>query len=59
MPNQDPICLSPSLVPILTVDIWEHAFYLTYKNVKMNYMKEIWKIINWKNLEERYNNGLK
>jgi Fe-Mn family superoxide dismutase len=58
MPNQDPICLYPNLVPILTVDIWEHAFYITYKNRKPDYMKEIWKIINWRNLEERYNSGL-
>lgn len=58
MPNQDPICLYPNLVPILTIDIWEHAFYITYKNRKPDYMKEIWKIINWRNLEERYNNGL-
>lgn len=58
MPNQDPICLYPNLVPILTVDIWEHAFYITYKNRKPDYMKEIWKVINWRNLEERYNNGL-
>ncbi len=58
MPNQDPICLYPNLVPILTVDIWEHAFYITYKNRKPDYMKEIWKVINWRNLEERYNSGL-
>jgi len=59
MPNQDPICLHPNLVPLLTIDVWEHAYYITYKNVRANYVKELWKIINWSNVEERYNAGLK
>ena len=42
------------LVPILTVDIWEHAYYLDYMNVRPNFLKEIWKIVNWGKLSERY-----
>jgi Fe-Mn family superoxide dismutase len=42
------------LVPLLTIDIWEHAYYIDYRNVRPNFMKEIWKIVNWKKVEERY-----
>ena len=42
------------LVPLLTIDIWEHAYYIDYQNVRPNFMKEIWKIVNWKKVEERY-----
>lgn len=58
-PNQDPICLNPSLVPLLTFDVWEHAYYLSYKNVRAQYVKDLWKIVNWKNIEERYNSAIK
>jgi superoxide dismutase, Fe-Mn family len=51
--NQDPLVLK-GLVPILGIDVWEHAYYLQYKNVRADYVKAIWKIINWKNAEERY-----
>jgi len=47
--NQDPIL--PPYVPIIGVDIWEHAFYLQYKNVKPDYLKAIWKVINFKQAE--------
>ncbi len=39
--------------PILNLDIWEHAYYLDYKNERIEYVKSIWKIINWVNAEER------
>lgn len=51
--NQDPLS-TKGLVPLLGVDVWEHAYYLQYKNVRADYVKEIWKIINWKNVSERY-----
>ncbi len=41
-------------IPLLTVDVWEHAYYLQYKNVKTEYFANIWKIINWKVVEQRY-----
>ena len=42
------------LVPLLGVDMWEHAYYLQYNNVKADYLKEIWKIVNWKDVATRY-----
>lgn len=54
--NQDPLS-THNLIPILGIDVWEHAYYLQYKNVRADYVKAIWGIINWKNLEERYSKG--
>ncbi|KAJ3746388.1 Mn superoxide dismutase [Lentinula detonsa] len=49
-PNQDPLL---SHTPIIGVDIWEHAFYLQYKNVKPDYLNAIWNVINFKEAEKR------
>ncbi|KAF6750139.1 manganese superoxide dismutase, partial [Ephemerocybe angulata] len=43
-PNQDPLL---SLVAIIGVDIWEHAFYLQYLNAKPDYLNAIWNVINF------------
>lgn len=51
--NQDPL-VTKGLIPLLGIDVWEHAYYLQYKNVRADYVKAIWKIINWKNVAERY-----
>lgn len=48
--NQDPLL---SHVPLIGVDAWEHAFYLQYQNVKADYFKAIWDVINFKTAEER------
>jgi Fe-Mn family superoxide dismutase len=50
-PNQDPLL---NLVPIIGVDIWEHAFYLQYKNVKVDYLAAIWNVINFEEAEARF-----
>jgi len=55
-PNQDPLI---SLVPLIGVDIWEHAFYLQYKNVKPDYLNAIWHVINFDEAQARYDEGLK
>ncbi|WP_156759421.1 superoxide dismutase [Microbacterium karelineae] len=41
-------------VPILLLDMWEHAFYLDYQNVKGDYVKAFWNIVNWDNVKERF-----
>jgi Fe-Mn family superoxide dismutase len=48
--NQDPLLTH---VPLIGIDIWEHAFYLDYQNVKVEYLKNIWKVINWEEAEKR------
>ncbi|KAL7666345.1 Superoxide dismutase [[Candida] zeylanoides] len=51
--NQDAV--STDYVPLLTIDAWEHAYYLQYQNVKLDYFKAIWNVINWKEAERKYN----
>lgn len=42
-----------TLIPILQLDMWEHAFYLDYLNVKADYVKAFWNIANWADAQER------
>jgi Fe-Mn family superoxide dismutase len=41
------------LVPLLNIDIWEHAFYIDYKSAKPDFLAAIWKVVNWKKIEQR------
>ena len=43
------------LRPILTFDVWEHAYYLDHQNLRAAHLKALWPIVDWKVLEERYN----
>lgn len=51
--NQDPLHATTGLVPLLGIDVWEHAYYVDYRNVRPNYVNAIWDIINWSKVEER------
>lgn len=51
--NQDPLQATTGLVPLLGVDVWEHAYYVDYRNVRPNYVKAIWDIVNWDVVEGR------
>ena len=46
--------LSINLTPLLLLDMWEHAFYLQYKNVKADYVKAVWNVFNWDEVAKRY-----
>ncbi|HEQ0812309.1 TPA: superoxide dismutase [Streptococcus pyogenes] len=51
--NQD-TPISEGKKPILALDVWEHAYYLNYRNVRPNYIKAFFEIINWKKVSELY-----
>lgn len=46
--------LSINLTPLLLLDMWEHAFYLQYKNVKADYVNAAWNVFNWEDVAERF-----
>ncbi len=46
--------LTHGRVALLTCDVWEHAFYIDYRNDKAAYMDAFWKLVNWRFVEERY-----
>ena len=54
-PNQDnPLIEGTGFVPILAVDVLEHAYYLKYRNLRPDYIKALFEIIDWKKVEELY-----
>ena len=61
-PNQDNPLMPKAIVsgtPILTLDVWEHAYYLQYQNKRKNYIDAFFNIINWTVVGEKYEEALK
>lgn len=58
--NQDnPLMEGKGFVPILAIDVWEHAYYLKYKNLRADYVKAFWEVLDWEKVSESYEKLLK
>lgn len=55
--NQDSV-LSEGKKPILTLDVWEHAYYLKHQNRRAEYVETFWNIINWERVNELYKSAI-
>ncbi|MDD2197795.1 MAG: superoxide dismutase [Bacteroidales bacterium] len=61
-PNQDnPLMdvVEKRGIPILALDVWEHAYYLHYQNKRGDYVGNFWKVVDWKEVEKKYNEANK
>ena len=56
-PQLDPLEATTGLVPLFGIDVWEHAYYLQYKNVRPDYVKAIWQVANWNDISLRFANA--
>lgn len=48
------IPLRNGMIPLMCIDVWEHAYYIDYRNKRTEYIKELWKIIDWNIIEKRF-----
>lgn len=46
--------VTKNLIPILGIDVWEHAYYLDYQNRRADHLKQVWQIIDWNIVQKRY-----
>ncbi len=53
-PNQDNPLIDKTGIPILALDVWEHAYYLKYQNRRVEYITAFWNIVNWTKVNQFY-----
>jgi Fe-Mn family superoxide dismutase len=58
LPNQDAV-VTAGLVPLLGIDVWEHAYYLKFQNRRAEYVAEFAKVVDWDMISSRYRDALK
>jgi len=59
-PNQDnPLTENKGYIPILAIDVWEHAYYLKYKNLRLNYINSLFNVIDWTLVAKKYDMVIK
>jgi Fe-Mn family superoxide dismutase len=51
--------LRSGLVPLMTCDVWEHAYYIDYRNKRPDYINNFWELLDWNLIRERYDEALK